>query len=103
MKPYKLKPIHEVRFGFIKAVIWKNENESRAFYNVTFTRLYKEGQQWQTTGSFGRDDLLLLAKVADEAHSWICESSLKEQGKAQAIPPEMSNKQIVSKEDDSTI
>ena len=33
--------------------------------NVTFSRLYKEGDQWKSTQSFGRNDLLVLAKVAD--------------------------------------
>ena len=34
-------------------------------------RLYKEADQWKTTQSFGRNDLLVLAKVADQAHSRI--------------------------------
>ena len=70
MKP-KTKPIHEIRFGAIKAAVWKNETENGIRYNVTFSRLYKDGDQWQSTDSFGRDDLLLLGKVADQAHSWI--------------------------------
>ena len=65
------KPIHEVRLGSIKAAVWKNETEAGARFNVTFGRLYKEESQWRTTDSFGRDDLLLLAKVADQTHSWI--------------------------------
>ena len=40
-------------------------------FNVTFERSYKDGEEWKTTNSFGRDDLLKLAKLADEAHSWI--------------------------------
>ena len=40
-------------------------------FNVTFERSYKDGEEWRTTNSFGRDDLLKLAKLADEAHSWI--------------------------------
>ena len=67
----KTKPINEVRLGYIKAAVWKNETETGARYNVTFRRLYKDGDQWKTTDSFGRDDLLLLGKVADQAHSWI--------------------------------
>ena len=43
-------------------------------YNVTVSRLYKgDDHQWGTSESFGRDDLLLLAKVADLAHTWISE------------------------------
>ena len=69
----KTKPIHELRLGSIKAAILKNEINGAIHYNTTFTRLYKENDQWKSTDSFGRDDLLLLAKVADQAHSWICE------------------------------
>lgn len=58
--------------GSIKATIWKNETEAGTRHNVTFSRLYRDGSGWKSTDSFGRDDLLLLAKVADEAHSWIC-------------------------------
>lgn len=34
-------------------------------------RRYKDGEEWKHTRSFGRDDLLLVAKVARLAHSWI--------------------------------
>ena len=80
----KQKPVHELRLGSIKAAVWKNETESGVRYNVTCNRLYKDGDQWKSTDSFGRDDLLVLAKVADQAHSWIHEQSQveeKENGK----------------------
>lgn len=69
------KPIHEVRLGSIKAAVWRNETTTGFRYNVTFSRLYKDGDQWKTTDSFGRDDLLLLRKVADQTHSWILAKS----------------------------
>ena len=72
MQTQKQKPTHEVRLGHIKAAVWKNETEAGAVrYNVTFSRIYKDGDNWKSTDSFGRDDLLLLGKVASEAHSWI--------------------------------
>jgi hypothetical protein len=67
----KQKPIHEVRLGLIKAAVWRNETETGVRYNVTFSRIYKDGDDWKSTDSFGRDDLLLLSKVADQTHSWI--------------------------------
>jgi hypothetical protein len=33
--------------------------------------MHKDGEKWKSTQSFGRDDLLLLAKVADAAHTRI--------------------------------
>jgi hypothetical protein len=74
----KHKPIHEVRLGAIKAAVWKNDTQNGVRYNTTFSRLYKDGEDWKTTDSFGRDDLLVLAKVADYAHSWIHEQSQEE-------------------------
>ncbi|MBU6401377.1 MAG: hypothetical protein KGS61_13760 [Verrucomicrobia bacterium] len=68
MKP---KPIHEIRLGTIKGAIWQNETEAGPRYNATFSRLLKNGDTWESTDSFGRDDLLLLGKVADQVHSWI--------------------------------
>ena len=61
------KPIDEVRIGRVKATILKNGTEVEPRYNVTFSRLYKDGDQWKSTQSFGRNDLLSLAKVADLA------------------------------------
>ena len=40
-------------------------------HNVTVTRLYKDDSGWKDSASFGRDDLPLVAKVVDLAHSWI--------------------------------
>lgn len=57
--------------GSIKAAIWKNDTDNGARYNTTFSRLYRDGDEWKSSDNFGREDLLLLAKVADQAHSWI--------------------------------
>lgn len=65
------RPAHEVRLGRIKAAIWENETQNGTRHNVRVTRLYKEGNTWKDSDSFGRDDLLVVAKVLDLAHSWI--------------------------------
>jgi hypothetical protein len=83
MQTPKQKPIHEVRLGSIKAAVWKNETENGTRYNVTFSRIYKDGDNWKSTDSFGRDDLLTVGKVADLAHSWIfAQSQSQEEEKA---------------------
>ena len=67
------KPVDKIRIGRVKATIWRNGTDEQPRHNVTFGRLYKEADQWKTTQSFGRNDLLVLAKVADRAHSRIFE------------------------------
>ena len=67
-------PVRTLRLGRIKAAVWENSSEQRAFYNVTFARTYMDAEKkFRDTDSFGRDDLLLLAKLADQAHTFICE------------------------------
>lgn len=73
----KTKPVHNVKLGLIEAAIWQNDGDGKPRFNVTVQRSYakeKDGKlDWNTTSSFGRDDLLSLAKVVDLAHTWICE------------------------------
>ena len=67
------KPASKITMYPVTASIWRNESEKgEAFYNVTFERSYKDAAgEWQHTSNFGAGDLLLLAKVADRAHSEI--------------------------------
>ena len=67
------KPVSKVTLYPVSAAIWRNENaKGEAFYNVTFERSYKDDAgNWQSSGTFSTGDLLLLAKVADRAHSEI--------------------------------
>ena len=65
------QPIHSIRFGYIKVNIGFNQTKSGDRHNVTVTRLYRDGDLWRESQHFGRDDLLLLAKALDQAHTWI--------------------------------
>ncbi len=68
-------PVHEVRLGRIKAAVWENTTENGVRHNVTICRLYKDADKWKDSSSFGRDDLPLVMKVADQAHDWIFNQS----------------------------
>ncbi|HEY4310850.1 MAG TPA: hypothetical protein VGN12_15475 [Pirellulales bacterium] len=76
----KTRPVHEIRLGRIKAAIWVNDTQTGIRHNVTISRIYKDGDEWKTSDSFGRDDLPLVAKVSDMAHSWIFEQSQSGEG-----------------------
>jgi hypothetical protein len=65
------KPAHEVRHNGVQATIWKNETEKGARFNTTFKRYYRDGDEWKSSDAFGRDDLLTLGFVAEEALRWI--------------------------------
>ena len=47
--------------------------EGRSFYNTTIVRSYrdKETEEWKETSSYGHDDLLNVAQVAERAEAFI--------------------------------
>ena len=67
------QPIHTIRYGMIKACIWRNNTRSGERHTITIVRLYRNGDLWKESTRFGRDDLPLVTKVADQAHTWIYE------------------------------
>lgn len=74
------QPAHVIRLGLIKACIWQNQTRSGERHNVTFMRLFRDGDVWRESSHFGRDDLLLLNKVSDLAHTWIYQQGISGEG-----------------------
>lgn len=66
--------------GLIKASIWRNETKAGTRHNVTIVRLFRNGDIWQESTRFGRDDLPLVSKVIDLAHEWIYFHADEQQG-----------------------
>jgi hypothetical protein len=70
----KQKPAHEIRLGRIRAAIWANSSDrGEVWFNITVSRLYKDGERWQQTTSYRRDDLPLVSRVVNVAYAWIWE------------------------------
>jgi hypothetical protein len=66
------KPTHKIRNGVLQVTIWRNTGEKGNWYSVNPTRSYKQGDDiWKDTDSLGFDDLLAMAKLLDQAHTWI--------------------------------
>jgi hypothetical protein len=70
------KQVHKIPLGTVEATIWLHNVETGPRHVVTVRKLlYNDGTGWKGTNTFARDDLLLLAKVADLAHTWIHDQS----------------------------
>lgn len=80
----KDRPVKVVRIRDIRGNIWANRTQDgRIIHNVTLDRIWKEDDtldeggrvvkagEWHQSASFGKDDLLLVGKVADLCHTWI--------------------------------
>ena len=75
------QPVKTFRLGRIKAAVWENEGDQK-FYSVTFARTYvDEANNYHDSDSFGRDDLPLVAKLADQAHTFIFERLVEPKNK----------------------
>ena len=82
------RPVHKICLKNLKAAVWQNPSENGPHYSVTFERLYKEGETWRSTSSFGERDMLMLSKLADPVHSWLAVIVLHEREVAPRKAPE---------------
>ena len=84
----RAKPAHTIRFGRIKATIWVNQSPNGPWYSVQVCRVYKDDRnEWRQTDSFGRDDLPLVCKALDQAHTWIYEQARPSTNGTDAVAP----------------
>lgn len=73
----KQEPAKRIRIGRIRVAIWANQTKkNEVWFNVEITRRYKDGDEWQSSTKFGRDDLPIVAKAADMAFAWIWEQDV---------------------------
>ena len=68
------QPAHKIRIGVLQVTIWRNTSEKGNWYSVVPSRGYKKGDDWKETESLREDDLLTMAKLLNQAHSWIVEA-----------------------------
>lgn len=64
-------PVHAIRHRNLKASIWRNDTAKGPMYKVTAVRSYREGNEWRDTHSFAFDELMNVAKLLADAHTWI--------------------------------
>lgn len=77
--PQDAKPVHTIRHRSLKASIWKNPTKNGPMYKVMVVRSYRgENEEWRDTHGFGFDELMNVAKLFSDAHSWISTERAKE-------------------------
>ncbi len=68
------QPAHKLRDGALQVTIWRNSGEKGNWYSVMPSRSYRKGETWRESDSLGADDLLAMAKLLNQAHSWIVDA-----------------------------
>jgi hypothetical protein len=72
----KDRPVRSVKVGSVQVAIWRNlTDDGREVFNATLERLYfdEKAEKWESSHSFGRRDMLELAKAVDVAHTVMSE------------------------------
>ena len=80
MTPSKdsVKPVHVIRLRGITASVFANSAETKngdvTFHKVTVQRTYKDGNEFKTITTFGRDDLPIVRLRTDRAWQFILDT-----------------------------
>ena len=71
-------PVFSCRHRALKAAVWRNETETGPMFNTTVSRSYKDGSdEWKESGSFGYDDVLIVAELLRTCHGFISREMAK--------------------------
>lgn len=71
MEP-KIRPVETFRDSKLKASVWRNEGKEGPYYTVTLAKTYEDRNgRLQDSHSFTGGELLRVAELAREAHSFV--------------------------------
>lgn len=75
------KPVKVFRVRGLSVSIFRNTATVRdrevTFHKASLTRTYKDGDEFKTTGSLGRDHLLTAQQLLGQAWEWIVSEEAK--------------------------
>ena len=67
-------PVKVLRARGVKVSVFENRTENATFFKATVQRVYKDGEEFKTTNSLGRDDLPVARLLLQRAWEWILEA-----------------------------
>jgi hypothetical protein len=76
----KTKPAQQFRLRGLAVSIFANKSKDRdvPFYKCSMQKTYKDGKEFRTTTSLGRDDLPVALLLLKRAWVWILEREAKD-------------------------
>jgi len=67
----RTKLVHEIRQGLLVVRIRRAKSSKTIRHMLSLHRLYKNGDLWHESTRLGRDDILFVRFLLDEAHTWM--------------------------------
>jgi hypothetical protein len=75
------KPVKVFRLRGVSASVFENHSKNAerpaTFHKVSLQRTYKDGDEFKTTTSFGRDDLPVCVHVMQQAWAFVLDAESK--------------------------
>lgn len=68
------RPLRTFRLKGVKASVFENRSEQGAFYKTSLQKVYRDGEEWKTTASLGRDALPVARLLLGRAWEFILET-----------------------------
>jgi hypothetical protein len=75
----KQSPAKQFKAGALGVSVWEREAVGKVFYAATANRAFTrdDGNTWEYSDSFNRDDLPVVAALMNQAFAWIVEQGAK--------------------------
>lgn len=78
------KPAHKVKYGAVSATTWEKKIKGKdgkefTVYNTEIVRNYKNGDKWEKTSNFQKNDLPKVEVVTRKAFEWLGEKNEEEE------------------------
>ncbi len=73
------KPIKVFRLKGVKVSVFENKSQESVFHKLTLQKIYKEGDEWKTTNSLGRDDVPVARLLLQQAWQFVLETEAPKQ------------------------
>jgi hypothetical protein len=78
------KPMWKAQAGAVSVALWENQamvgGRSMRLLKATVERRYKDGEEWKSSGSFGRNDIPLVLWCLSKAFGVMLEKAQDDNG-----------------------
>lgn len=69
------RPVKVFRLRGVKVSVFENRAQDSVFHKLTLQKIYREGEEWKTTTSLGRDDVPIARLLLQRAWEFILDLS----------------------------
>lgn len=71
----KNRPVYSKKIGAIRASVWAGGNEEKTFFNISISRVYRDGDQFKESNTLnGLADVACLKETLIHVANWLSQA-----------------------------